>query len=169
MQKLIRLFSIIFLSIIIFSLISCASTRILPAPVSKDDTLLVIVKECKKPGGSPGPFSYYELKIQDIDKTINIVPSTVNNLLFVSSLLPGKHTTVHLLLRAISLPKYERMKGTKFKPSSFKVKFTLKPGYIEVFSVKFLYYEKMTSEGYVSRWDFQKITKDEDSNESDTK
>ena len=144
---------------IIFGLLACGAGITMPEPKSDNDAILVIVKEYQKLAGSAGPFYYFEMSIQNIEGTIKI--NAANNEIFIDSLPPGKYTTTELLIKRVSRPGYESS-SFQPKPFSFKVTFTLKPGCITVFPVKFIFFEKKEASGDVySDFDLVKIDEEE--------
>lgn len=156
-MKIFNLFKTLFLLLVLVSLLSCIGG--MPAPESSDDTLLVVLSENHAQGGVK-IFYYYDLKIENSDKEIMVTPK--KEFCITNGLPPGEYNSVSFALKGYNVPGYN-MSGNLPPAKNVKVPaFELKPGYITIFPVKFIYEVKMSANGDTrSSFDFVAISDEE--------
>ena len=130
LNKGISKFTILFLLIILTS--SCISV---PAPESRDDTLLIVLTEKHVQGGVQ-IFYYYELLTDKSDTKILVTPK--KKYCITAGLPPGEYEDITLTLKRYDVAGYS-MSARTFPPFVRKIPFVLKSGYITIFPVKFIY------------------------------
>jgi hypothetical protein len=138
---------------------ACAST--MPAPEGSNDTMLVVLADKEIESGVPsGLSSRITLEIEGVEKTITIKPENPTHLII--GIPPGDHKTTQVTQKAV-ISGGDWAKGPKRGVTGeFKVAFRMKPGYITVFPVKFVYYQRQARGHTFSHgWDFREVRESE--------
>ena len=145
--------SILFILAIFMS--SCVGG--LPAPESGDDTLLIVITGKNLQGGVNDIFSYYEIKTDKTDNRIVITPK--KKYCMVPNLPSGDYINLTILERFYTSHSVDT--PNTGQPTPVRIPFQMKPGYITIFPLKFVYNIKIVSSGYTYYWDVKPVTEQE--------
>ena len=151
------LLSFVIVSIIPVFFISCLTT--IPALKSQHDALVVIIVEEDLDTSllNMSINSRLELAVKGIEKPI--IVNRKKGLIISPDFSPGDYEITHWYVRNKATGNWVTDERKKYRP--FKLSFKVKPGTINVFPVKFIYWARKKGGGSMYQWKTYYISNDE--------